>query len=117
MKTKQQELRVRLQNRKNDLRKRRYSENFIKNDPVVVRLQKQLKELIKIEGNVKMSPLLEAALSQFIENNQGTDKLDKVLKKHLIDIALVQSYGNQSKAARMLGIDRGSLRMFINENN
>lgn len=59
------------------------------------------------------SPLLESALKQFLENNQGKQNVDRLLKKELVKVALVKSYGNQTKAAEMLGINRGSLRRYL----
>lgn len=59
------------------------------------------------------SPLLESALKQFLETNQGKQNVDRLLKKELVKVALVKSYGNQTKAAEMLGINRGSLRSYL----
>lgn len=59
------------------------------------------------------SPLLESALKQFLESNQGKQNVDRLLKKELVKVALVKSYGNQTKAAEMLGINRGSLRSYL----
>lgn len=57
--------------------------------------------------------MLNDELLKFIEENKYEKNLDKLLKKKLIDVALVKTRGNQSETARMLGINRGGLRMFI----
>ena len=52
-------------------------------------------------------------LSQFIDDNKGEKQLDVILKKKLIDCAIIKCRGNQTKAAKMLGISRATLRKFL----
>lgn len=105
------ELRLKIQTRKSELLRKRACKEVIDNDKLLNELNAKLAEL---SGDHPLSPLLESALKEFIDDNLGYDNLDRILKKHLIDVALVKSYGNQSKAARILGIDRGSLRILVN---
>lgn len=99
------ELRIAIQNRKEHLRKKRVQESIIANDSQLTEWADELKTL----DNNPISSFLETALKDFITENKGSENLDKILKKHLIDTALVMTYGNQSKAARMLGINRGTI--------
>ena len=52
-------------------------------------------------------------LRTFIVENEG-DALD-VMKRKLYDAALIECYGNVSKAARMLGISRSVLNNYANK--
>lgn len=61
------------------------------------------------------SPLLKSALEQFVQTKQGTGNLSEMLKKHLIEAALIKAHGNQTKAAKMLGINRGTLKSYLSK--
>ncbi|QDP56529.1 MAG: hypothetical protein Tp118SUR00d2C21406351_35 [Prokaryotic dsDNA virus sp.] len=52
-------------------------------------------------------------LRAFIVANEG-DALD-VMKRKMYDAALIECYGNVSKAARMLGISRSKLSNYANQ--
>lgn len=52
-------------------------------------------------------------LLAFIVANEG-DALD-VMKRKMYDTALIECYGNVSKAARMLGISRSKLSNYANK--
>lgn len=56
---------------------------------------------------------LEIELARFIDTHQGKDKLDLILKKQLVDIALIKAQGNQTVAAKSLGMSRGTLREYM----
>lgn len=102
-------LRLNIQARKDKLRRKRVRESDIAEDKQLIEWQQELDQI----SEQSMSPLLESSLREFILDNQGSENLDRILKRHLIDVALVMSYGNQSKAARMLGIDRGTIQNFL----
>lgn len=53
---------------------------------------------------------LEQELAKFIQENEGNDGIDRIIRKKLVKVALVLTRGNQSEAARILGINRGTLR-------
>lgn len=52
---------------------------------------------------------LEQELAKFIQENEGNDGIDRIIRKKLVKVALVLTRGNQSEAARILGINRGTL--------
>ena len=52
-------------------------------------------------------------LRTFIVENEG-DALD-IMKRKLYDAALIECYGNVSKAARTLGISRSKLSKYANK--
>lgn len=99
--------------RKEGLRRKRVHESVIAKDEHLLKWQNKVERLIKELPYQPRSKTLETALKEFILENRGNDNLDRVLKKHLIDTALVMSYGNQSKASRILGIDRSSIRNYL----
>lgn len=59
-----------------------------------------------------MSTTLTNALREFIIANEG-DAL-KVMKHKLYDAALVETRGNSSAAAKLLGIGRSTMDNYIN---
>lgn len=62
------------------------------------------------EINIVGGTTLQQEIAKFIRDNQGVDCVDKLLRKELVKVALVMTRGNQSEAANVLGINRGTLR-------
>lgn len=60
-----------------------------------------------------MSETLTNALRGFIVTNEG-DAL-KVMKHKLYDAALIESRGNVSSAAKLLGVSRSALSNYANK--
>lgn len=53
-------------------------------------------------------------IDRYVETH-GYRKAIRKLEKLMIDNALIKTYGNQTEAAKMLGISRVTLRTVLNE--
>jgi transcriptional regulator with GAF, ATPase, and Fis domain len=67
-------------------------------------------QTISLEGHVEKTRELTAILQQFLRTNASKQDLGEFLEKNLISLALQETGGNMSKAARLLGIHRNSLQ-------
>jgi len=69
------------------------------------------------EGRPETTHELDTILQQLLRANGSDQDLAEVLEKQLVTLALKESAGNMSKAARLLGIHRNSLQRRIEKYN
>ena len=76
-----------------------------------------------IKSSTTLSKVVEQRLNDYFANLEGQpaqnvyDMVIKEVEKGLLSVVLQQVNGNQSKAATILGLSRGTLRKKLKENN
>jgi two-component system, NtrC family, nitrogen regulation response regulator GlnG len=74
-----------------------------------------------VDGGAPLSELISGRIAQWFDNSEGEDPRDLYqrmvaeLERPLIELALKRAGGNQVRAARMLGLNRNTLRKKITD--